>query len=560
MRRPILYCLLVATTACTDTTPGNRAAGGMAPEEAAARARDSWLGTYVGRGDAFVQRYSYHTETVEAEWKRDQEAAVILRRSPQGFGLSMIVAVQEDALQRALRMDSASPYWARHSAAMVEIPAEQIPVEGDVIWAQPSPQTRFTLERSDTGLGGSVEITHIHPDDAVDQRRPIRYKLVFEDLVPTSMSRREMAMTSRTRPLRNGAYIPGVDAYQTIEPLFEAVGIVARHLGTPYTSEYIQGLSGAAFRIAGICPCAPTCSSAMNPADLARLLGYQVTCVDMRQTADTWQSLQGLAEAYRANGHVVPDPDGLEDPALAAQARAVHAIIDSIKTSVRRGTPAIVWHAFTNAEYDVVTGYDDDTGEFLGWGSFGRPEDGEYGRAPQGRMVETAFFGGLPNTLLLSGPTSAFDATAAEIAALRAAVAHGRSQENVDRAEGEDWCMLQGLACYSRWADEWASPDKKREMGDAYCFGIYSSTHAAAAPFLRQIAPRHPAASQLLIEAAGHFEAEAQTLSEGRDLLWWSSPEDTDPERSAAASALLSKARDHYADGIATLERALEAM
>ena len=268
----------------------------------------------------------------------------------------------------------------------------------------------------------------------------------------------EVAMAPGVQSLNNGAIIPGVAPYDTIEPLFEAVGVVARHSGYHHSSEYIQGISGAAFRIAGICPCAPTCSSAMNPADLVRLLGYNLTVADMQQTADSWQSLQPLAEAYRANGNAVPEPEDLEDPALAAQARAVHAVIDSVKASVRRGVPAIVWHAFTNAEYDVVTGYDDDTGEFLGWGSFGRPEDGSYGRAPQGRMVETAFFGGLPNALLLSGPAGAFDAPAAEAAALRAAVTHARSLENVGRVEGDQWFMLQGLACYSRWAEDWASP------------------------------------------------------------------------------------------------------
>ena len=377
---------------------------------------------------------------------------------------------------------------------------------------------------------------------------------------PATMSPREATMAGNVRALSNGAVIPGVGTYGTIEPLFEAVGVVARHLGASYSSEYIQGISGAAFRIAGICPCAPTCSSAMSPVDLARLLGYELSYVDMREAADSWRNLQPLAEAYRANGNVVPAPERLEDSALARQARLVHGIIDSVKASIRRGVPAIVWHAFTNAEYDVVTGYDDDTGEFLGWGSFGRPEDGAYGRASQGRMVETAFFGGLPNAILLSAPAGAFDAPAAEVAALRAAVAHARSQENVDRVEGEDWCMLQGLACYGRWSQDWASPDKKREMGDAYCYGIYSSTHAAAGPFLRQITPRHPAAMEQLEAAAAHFEAEARALAQGRDLIWWTAPEEADPERSAAASLLLSQARDHYADGIAALERALESM
>lgn len=367
-------------------------------------------------------------------------------------------------------------------------------------------------------------------------------------------------MSSDVKVDGSRARLDGVDQYGAVGPLFEAVGVVARYLGSTHTSEYLLGISGAAFRIAGICPCAPTSSAAMSTPDFARLLGYQVTYVDMGGACSTWGELQPLADMYRQNGNVLPVPEALEDSTLAEHARLVHAIIDSVKAGIRRGTPAVVWHAFTNAEYDVVTGYDDDTGEFLGWGSYGGPEDGTYARAPQGRMVETAYVGGLPNAILLSGPATGFDAHGAEVAALREAVDHGRSRENVDRAEGGDWCMLQGIACYSRWARDWASADKKREMGDAYCFGVYSSTHSAAAAFLREIAPRHPRAQSDLERAAASFEAEAHVLAGGRDLIWWSAPEGPDPERNARAAALLSDARDHYAAGIAAVEKALESM
>ena len=52
--------------------------------------------------------------------------------------------------------------------------------------------------------------------------------------------------------------LQGVDRYRVTEPMFEGVRIILNYRGEQYSPEYIQGISGAAFRIAGICPCAPT--------------------------------------------------------------------------------------------------------------------------------------------------------------------------------------------------------------------------------------------------------------------------------------------------------------
>ena len=59
--------------------------------------------------------------------------------------------------------------------------------------------------------------------------------------------------------------IKGVDRYRVMDPWFEGTQVVLSFRGEPYSPEYIQGISGAGFRIAGICPCAPTCSFAMDP-------------------------------------------------------------------------------------------------------------------------------------------------------------------------------------------------------------------------------------------------------------------------------------------------------
>ena len=70
--------------------------------------------------------------------------------------------------------------------------------------------------------------------------------------------------------------IEGLDRYRVVEPMFEGLRVILSYRGEPYSPAYIQGISGAAFRVSGICPCAPTCGIAMQPQDLALLLGYQV--------------------------------------------------------------------------------------------------------------------------------------------------------------------------------------------------------------------------------------------------------------------------------------------
>ena len=70
--------------------------------------------------------------------------------------------------------------------------------------------------------------------------------------------------------------LEGVDRYQVVEPMFEGLRVILSYRGESFTPAYIQGISGAAFRVAGICPCAPTCGTAMQPQDLARTLGYAV--------------------------------------------------------------------------------------------------------------------------------------------------------------------------------------------------------------------------------------------------------------------------------------------
>jgi hypothetical protein len=214
----------------------------------------------------------------------------------------------------------------------------------------------------------------------------------------------------------------------------------------------------------------------------------------------------------------------------------------------------LVWHAFTWYEYDVVAGYDD-SGGLYGRGSYAGPED--YASAPETRQAQAE-----PSldSYIIGAKTGQLDARAAEKAALREAVRHGRDQSNVDKLGGSKWVMLQGISAYDRWIGDWAKPDKARGAGDSYCLGVYRSTHRAGAAFLREIAPRYPGAAVGLLAAAEHMTTEADVLDQCLPLMGWESPEGADAARNARTTAQLAQARDAYARAIDAIEGALSRL
>lgn len=309
------------------------------------------------------------------------------------------------------------------------------------------------------------------------------------------------------------------DRYRICEPLFEGVRVIMSFLGESYSPAYIQGVSGAAFRVAGICPCAPTCSCMMWTSDLIRLLGYEI-------------------REYNLSA----------DPPVP-----VEELIQAVREEIDAGRPALVWHAFTNYEWDVVCGYDEEKGAFLGRGSYTGLDD--YASESWYRGVRAAEVCPAFGAITIGSRISAFDASAAEAAAIREAVRHGL--ETNEPAAGSSWTMLQGIQCYRRWADDFAKPGKDRGAGDAYCYGIYSFTHEAAAAFLREIAGKYGDASAHLLGAAGWFEKETNILKTAEDLLSWSSPWGVDEERSKKAAPILKACADAYEQAILCLEKAL---
>jgi hypothetical protein len=324
--------------------------------------------------------------------------------------------------------------------------------------------------------------------------------------------------------------LEGIDSYQVMDPMFESARVVMAYLGAPYSPAYVQGISGAAFRIGGICPCAPTCACAMDTQTLFQTFGYQIE-------------------------HLSLCEEGI-DPATE-----VHTVIERVKDQIRAGRPALVWHAFTWAEWDVVCGFGDETHEFLGRGSYAGLD--EYARADQGRMATCGAICPPIGAILVGDRTGPYDAHAAEIAALQEAVAHAHSTENVDRLDEEGWVMLYGLACYDRWIRDFETdPPRLPTMGDRYCFGVNRSTHRAAAGFVREMAVKYPAAQAPLERAAQRFVTEADALNKAAEMLFpgWELPQEPSREINDRAAALLRTARDNYARGIDEIETALATM
>ena len=331
--------------------------------------------------------------------------------------------------------------------------------------------------------------------------------------------------------------LENVDRYRVPEPLFEGVRVILACRGETYSAAYIQGISGAAFRMGGPCPCAPTCEYAMGTDNLVRLLGY---------------------ECERA---------GLGGPESDPKAQ-LPALLARIKGEVRAGRPALVWNAFTTAEFDVVCGFDEEKHELIGRGSY-KGMDG-YAAAPDTRPAENDVAPAI-GAIFIGDKTGTFDARSAEVAALREAVlhAHGASASIFPG-------MPTGLACYDSWIASYQNRgsliraktrDGKDDLGwvaaqsgdDFYPLTIWPSTRQAAAAFLCELAPKYPDAAAHLDAAAGHFERESKALAACRDALGDRSKEPT-PDQCITAAAHLRDARACYSLGIAEIARALHAI
>ena len=315
-----------------------------------------------------------------------------------------------------------------------------------------------------------------------------------------------------------------VKNYEVFEANFECLRLALNFMGENYSPGYFHGIAGTVFRIGGICPCAPTCTTAMSPQNLIKLLGY----------------------------------DYLELPYTNGSEEEIARMTDAVRESVDNNIPALVWNAFVPCEWNIVTGYDENEKVFYGrapWNG-GR---GEYAKNGWDKAKDEA---GLVELLaiIIKNKTGSLNKKESEIAAIKEGIRHANDIENADKIEDGKWVFLQGKTALKHWADDFSKPEKERGPGDAYCIDIYSSCHARAGEFLREIADDYPAAKNILIESSQYFDKEAECLKNAQPLLTWNSPWGADAERNAKAYPLLKEASENYNRAIDILESAFAVM
>ncbi len=305
--------------------------------------------------------------------------------------------------------------------------------------------------------------------------------------------------------------IQNVDRYRVTEPLFEGARILLTHLGEGYTPAYIQGVSGAAFRISGGCPSRPTCFFTRWTSDFLRYLGYEVTEAPCKS------------------------PDGND---LSA------AMIDAVKAQIDKGRPALVWHAFTSMEWDVVCGYDEEQRQFIGRGSYKGLSEYERESFNRPGTAEIAL-----GAILIGEKKFTPSFEKLETDALADAVKFARKVTDSPLPHERE-----GVQFYGWWAQAYRSDEKERDAADAYCHDVYTSARSAGVQFLREIAPKHPDREDAMMRAADCFAREVDALERARPYLSWHSPWGVDPERNRAVAPLIAEAAKWYEAGIACLE------
>ncbi len=307
-----------------------------------------------------------------------------------------------------------------------------------------------------------------------------------------------------------------VDNYRYYDPLFEGARIILTYLGEKLTPEYMLGISGSVFKIAGGCPSRPTCVYDQWTSDFIRKLGYDITELPCTDESGSDKGKQ---------------------------------MITGVKEHISKGKPALVWHAFTNAEWDVVCGYDEEAKQFIGRGTYLGTDD--YHREAYERAVKCDIapaFG----AILVHEKRNPFLAREAELASLKAAVSHAKAKLIPGEETGE------GIAFYKRWADEYDHANKERGVADAYCYEAYTSLRKAAVVYLRELGFKYGGEIlENLQYAALCFEKEVGLLVSARPYLSWDSPWGVDEERSKKTAPILWEAAESYEKGIDYIEKAL---
>ncbi len=323
--------------------------------------------------------------------------------------------------------------------------------------------------------------------------------------------------------------LEGVDRYRVREASFEGIRVILSHRGEEYSPAYICGISGAAFRISGPCPCAPTYGQVLWPTELIKLLGYE-------------------SEQVWLQGENVDPEERLQE------------VLARVKKEIRSGQPVLIFHVFTNYEWDVVCGFDDEKEELHGRGSYMGLE--EYAQAEQTHPLKSDKSIPLMGAIFIGEKTGQFDARAAEIAALKEAVLHAYGASGRCSATYEN--LDDGLQCYDRWVSSFRyfePPGYQEHLGitlSFYLLSILQSTRRAASQFMLELAPKYPEVRVHLEMAAEHFARESEALESCLKLFPQRTQEELgDHDRCTRAAAYMRQARAMYELAINEIARAL---
>lgn len=311
--------------------------------------------------------------------------------------------------------------------------------------------------------------------------------------------------------------------FKLAEPLFEAVRVVLSYRGEEYSPAYIQGISGGAFRVGGICPCAPTCTYAMWTTELPEILGYDIEKYDFLDESGV-------------------DPDRWND------------LVGRIKLEIDNDRPVVMWSQFGYAEWGVIAGYDDEKQVFIGCNT--NHEKDAFAKAPynEASKLDLPVYG----ACIIGDKTAEPNLKLLEIASLKEAVKHAITVTEIN-PDPSKWTFLNGIQAYKRWENSFKdNPGRKKALGDSYCFRVYYNTHMAAHDYLLEIAPKHKSAEEVLKKAAECFKDEIEELKGAWKTVGFSAPEEISEESMQKAYESIGKACACYTDGINLIDKALK--
>lgn len=308
-----------------------------------------------------------------------------------------------------------------------------------------------------------------------------------------------------------------INSYRYYDPIFESVRVVLSQIGESYTPEYILGISGSVFKIGAGCPSRPTCICDFWPLEFYKYMGYdakEYPCVDK-------------------DGNDITDK-----------------MIEAVKESIDNGKAVSVWHAFREEEWDVVCGYDEETRQFIGKGTY----INDYARQPWDR-AKTSNIHGI-GAVVVGDKLADFNPREAEIKSLKSAIAHARKE-----SDETELYKTEGIQGYKKWVAYFAAPGADRGVADSYCYDTYSSVRKAAVIYLRSLADKYgQEAAYHLQNAAKNFEVEIGELENARPYIDWNSPWGVDEERSKNLVPILTEAATAYEKGIEFIEKALACL